>query len=69
MDEGDSASAAAGIDGSPILSDLGGEIYMYWMAHYRILVIKLFSPSRRGKWNIFGSRVRCPAGLSPFKQR
>ena len=24
VDEGDSASAAAGIDGSPILSDLGG---------------------------------------------
>lgn len=38
---GSSASAAAGIDGSPILS--GSEkIYMYWMAHYRILVIKLF---------------------------
>lgn len=44
---GNSASAAAGIDGSPILSD-SGKIYMYWMAHYRILVIKLFPPGRRG---------------------
>lgn len=46
MDEGNSASAAAGIDGSPILSDFG-KIYMYWMAHYRILVIKLFSPTSK----------------------
>lgn len=41
MDEGNPAFAAAGIDGSPILSDFR-KIYMYWMAHYRILVIKLF---------------------------
>lgn len=58
------ASAAAGIDGSPILSG-PGKIYMYWMAHYRILVIKLFFPgARAGKRNKFRTRVRRPRGLS-----
>ncbi|KYN33650.1 hypothetical protein ALC56_12362 [Trachymyrmex septentrionalis] len=38
---GGPASAAAGIDGSPILSG-SGKIYIYIMAHYRILVIKIY---------------------------
>lgn len=73
VDGGNSASAAAAIDGSPILSD-SGKIYMYWIAHYRILVIKLFSTNAKkeregGERKKLETRVRRPCGLLSFERR